>query len=141
MDKYTNEAFFSEERWLEMLRCAGFEIETTVKYSFTTNDPEHQSAETHYLLLARKAEAQPLLGPYSPLSENSTQVAVSRCNFFSSRVVSEDLIKLLNAFQKDQRVISLGCLPKGEFPSSTLWHYKIRDGSRWLSSKACISTL
>jgi hypothetical protein len=64
-----------------MLRRAGFEIETTVKYSFTPNDPDHQSAETHYLLLARKAEAQPLLGPYSPSSENSTQVAISPRNF------------------------------------------------------------
>lgn len=119
MDKYTNETFFSEDRWQEILRCAGFEIETSVIYSFTPNDPEHQSAETHYLVLARKVEAQPLLGPYSLSSyslpsENSTQVDVSPHNFFSSRLVSEDLKKLLNALRTDQRVISLGSLPQGE---------------------------
>ncbi|KAM5450035.1 hypothetical protein McanCB49686_006396 [Microsporum canis] len=65
MDSYTSEAFFSEERWKNMLQCTGFNIESEVRYYFTPNGPGHKYPEVHYLLLARKVEDQPLLGPYA----------------------------------------------------------------------------
>ncbi|KAF3483041.1 uncharacterized protein GIQ15_02365 [Arthroderma uncinatum] len=110
MDMYTNETFFSEDGWRKMLQCAGFEVESEVRYSFTPNDPDHKCPEIHYLLLAKKVESQPLLGPYPTINEGQLPAPI-RCHS-TDRLVSEDLDALLGRL-KEEEVLCLGCSNKG----------------------------
>ncbi|KAK2875010.1 hypothetical protein FQN49_001852 [Arthroderma sp. PD_2] len=112
MDKYTNETFFSEAGWRKMLQCAGFEVESEVRYSFTPNDSDHKCPEIHYLLLAKKVECQPLLGPYPLPTINEKRLPTINRSQPTDRLVSEDLDSLFGRF-KDEEVLCLECINKG----------------------------
>lgn len=115
MHKYTNETFFSEDGWQRMLQDAGFESELSSTFPFTPNDPDHQSTEIHYLVLARKKELQPLLGPYPRVSEESKEQPVIRRNFFDDRLVSDDLSALLKQLScRHEKILVLGDLPQSK---------------------------
>lgn len=114
MDKYTNETFFSEGSWRKMLRAAGFNVEDETIYTFTPNDPDHKSSEVHHLLLARKVEDQPLLGPYPSPSQSNKSIKAPFCNHLTDNVVSADLEELLESLGEEDKVLFLGSPNKCE---------------------------
>ncbi|KAF3897271.1 putative methyltransferase yqeM [Trichophyton interdigitale] len=110
MNSYTDESFFSEERWKGILRSVGFEMESDSRYSFTPKAPGFNYAEIHYLQLARKVEDQPLLGPY-PRPTKDELPSPSRACYSTESLISEQLNALLGSFTKEE-VLCLGCIKK-----------------------------
>ncbi|EFR00157.1 methyltransferase [Nannizzia gypsea CBS 118893] len=110
MNSYTDESFFSEEQWKEILHSVRFEIESESRYSFTPNDPDFNRAEVQYLQLARKVEDQHLLGPYPWPTENELPTTSSAC-YSANNLVSEQLDALLRSYTKEE-VLCFGCINK-----------------------------
>ncbi|KAF9895217.1 hypothetical protein FE257_000119 [Aspergillus nanangensis] len=109
MGNYTNESFFSEEGWCRLLRNAGFVIEAEpVNYLFSPTGYNHP--EAHYLILARKVEEQPLLGPYPLPITRRTLPQTAGGNMFTDRLESNGLERLFRATHKNGRkaVLFLG---------------------------------
>ncbi|KAM5445654.1 hypothetical protein MaudCBS49596_007300 [Microsporum audouinii] len=92
-----------------MLQCAGFNIESEVRYSFIPNGPGHKYPEVHYLLLARKVEDQPLLGPYpSPTKDELLSMHIRHHPV--DRFISFELDAFLEVATKE--ILCLGCINK-----------------------------
>ncbi|KAM5463723.1 hypothetical protein MferCBS49748_005857 [Microsporum ferrugineum] len=86
-----------------------FNIESEVRYSFIPNDPGHKYPEVHYLLLARKVEDQPLLGPYpSPTKDELLSMHIHHHPV--DRFISFDLDAFLEVVTKE--ILCLGCINK-----------------------------
>ncbi|EFE38698.1 hypothetical protein TRV_06624 [Trichophyton verrucosum HKI 0517] len=138
MNRYTDELFFSEERWKGILRSFGFEIESESRYSFTPKDVEFNHAQIHYLQLARKAENHQLLGPY-PQPTKAELHRMPRACYFAESLVSEQLNIILGSFTEEE-VLCLGCINKGRWRSTI---YLIRKHAKkqltrledWVSTK------
>ncbi|KAH2111369.1 hypothetical protein KXW75_006782 [Aspergillus fumigatus] len=64
MERPVSELYFSQTAWLNLLREAGFAVEVDNMFDYVSKDPKHTRTETHYLIVGRKLEPQPLLGPY-----------------------------------------------------------------------------
>ncbi|EAU29480.1 predicted protein [Aspergillus terreus NIH2624] len=94
MGSYVNDLFLSEQRWCQLLQESGFVLETEpVSYLFSPSGQEH-APEAHYLILARKVELEPLLGPY-PLPRRLRPLQYEQPkDLFSHRLVSNDLDEL-----------------------------------------------
>ncbi|KAJ5494363.1 S-adenosyl-L-methionine-dependent methyltransferase [Penicillium fimorum] len=109
MGTYTNELFYSENGWARLLQSAGFVIETEpINDLFCPTGPQLSAPESHYYVLARKIEAQPLLGPYPfPMALISTK-DVSDVNLFTDRLVSKDLEALFKGLADAKKVLALG---------------------------------
>lgn len=94
----------------DMLQCAGFNIESEVRYSFIPNGPGHKYPEVRYLLLARKVEDQPLLGPYpSPTKDELLSMHIRHHPV--DRFISFELDAFLEVVTKE--ILCLGCINKG----------------------------
>ncbi|KAM5483010.1 hypothetical protein MaudMau93_006522 [Microsporum audouinii] len=93
----------------DMLQCAGFNIESEVRYSFIPNGPGHKYPEVRYLLLARKVEDQPLLGPYpSPTKDELLSMHIRHHPV--DRFISFELDAFLEVVTKE--ILCLGCINK-----------------------------
>jgi hypothetical protein len=64
METPVSELYFSQTAWLNLLREAGFAIEVEKMFNYIPKDSKHTRTETHYLIVGRKSEPHPLLGPY-----------------------------------------------------------------------------
>ncbi|KAL5338934.1 S-adenosyl-L-methionine-dependent methyltransferase [Aspergillus crustosus] len=111
MGNYVNDLFLSEERWLQLLRESGFVLEMKpVSYLFSPAGDGH-SPEAHYLLMAKKVEREPLIGPY-PLSA-CLKSPHFKC---AENLVSEDLGRLLGDIDDNDKVLCVGKeLSRGPF--------------------------
>ncbi|KAB8258661.1 S-adenosyl-L-methionine-dependent methyltransferase [Aspergillus pseudonomiae] len=109
MGKYTKEIFYSEDGWLRLLRSAGFVIAAEPANDlFFPAGTQYTAPEAYYYVLARKVEAQPLLGPY-PLPTSPMPVTpVDRVDIFTDRLVSKDLEVLFEKLAEGQNVLALG---------------------------------
>lgn len=108
MGNYVDDLFLSEQRWSQLLRESGFVIEAEpVSYLFSPAGQD-QSPEAHYLLLARKVEREPLLGPY-PLPRCLKPSTLKRTdNFFAPNLVSKGLERLLEDIGDSEKVLCIG---------------------------------
>lgn len=104
MGNYVNDLFLSEERWCQLLRESGFILETEpLSYLFSPASQEH-APKAHYLILAKRVERQPLLGPYSlprclkPLEYQRAE------NLLADRLVSKDLERLFEDIDDSSEV-------------------------------------
>jgi ubiquinone/menaquinone biosynthesis C-methylase UbiE len=109
MGNYTNELFYSEDGWCRLLQSAGFVIESEpVNDLFCPAGPQYTDPEAHYYVLARRVEAEPLLGPY-PLPVVLTPTSlISNMNVFTDRLVSKDLEALFEGLIDGQKLLALG---------------------------------
>ncbi|OGM49363.1 hypothetical protein ABOM_003501 [Aspergillus bombycis] len=74
MGNYTKEIFYSEDGWLRLLRSAGFVVaDEPANDLFFPAGTQYIAPEAYYYVLARKVDAQPLLGPY-PLPTSPMRV-------------------------------------------------------------------
>ncbi|KAJ5823671.1 hypothetical protein N7447_006011 [Penicillium robsamsonii] len=128
MDKYTNETFFSEEGWRKLLQSAGLSVESEVCYTFIPNDPDHKSSEVHHLLMAKKVEEQPLLGPYPLPSISTTQAPTPARHHFKDNMVSEDLEALLRGLQ-DDKTLCLGSIGRVAAGCGKKQNFEVYDGT------------
>ncbi|KAE8374194.1 S-adenosyl-L-methionine-dependent methyltransferase [Aspergillus bertholletiae] len=108
MGNLIDDSFLSEERWSQLLRESGFAIEIQpVSYLFSPSGPDH-SPEAHYLLMAKKIEQEPLLGPY-PLPRCLKPSILSRTgDLLTHNLVSKDLERLLEAIEDSEKVLCIG---------------------------------
>ncbi|KAG2003929.1 hypothetical protein GB937_009293 [Aspergillus fischeri] len=108
MGNYVNDLFLSEERWCQLLRESGFIIETEpVSYLFSPASQEH-APEAHYIVMAKKVEREPLLGPY-PLPGRLKQLEFQeRENLFADRLESKDFEILLEDIGDSPEVLCIG---------------------------------
>ncbi|PKX94927.1 S-adenosyl-L-methionine-dependent methyltransferase [Aspergillus novofumigatus IBT 16806] len=125
MGNYTNESFFSEENWCRLLRNAGFVIEAEpVDYLFSPTGCNHP--EAHYLILARKVDEQPLLGPFPLPTTRKALPRTARGDIFIDRFESSDLEGLLRTHESSRNVLCLG--QKHENKRFTICDAKYFDG-------------
>ncbi|KAL4911136.1 hypothetical protein BDW74DRAFT_172591 [Aspergillus multicolor] len=109
MDQYTNEVFFSEEKWRAMLGDAGFKVEAETFYDFVPEDGKHKTPERHHFFFARKVEREPLLGPYPVPKSASGLSTAATAAIDMDQLVSEDLGNLLSELRTCQpEVLYLG---------------------------------
>ncbi|KAF9887236.1 hypothetical protein FE257_010364 [Aspergillus nanangensis] len=113
MGNYIDDLFLTEGRWTQLLRESGFVLESEpVSYLFTPSGQEH-APEAHYLMLARKVEPEPLLGPYPlPRCLKPCGFFQPTEDFFGDRLVSSDLERLVdNGTIHGEKVLSIGQHP------------------------------
>ncbi|PKX89279.1 uncharacterized protein P174DRAFT_470423 [Aspergillus novofumigatus IBT 16806] len=65
MERPVSELYLSQSAWLNLLREAGFAVEVEKMFNYIPKDSKHTRTETHYLIVGRKSEPHPLLGPYA----------------------------------------------------------------------------
>ncbi|KAL3493984.1 S-adenosyl-L-methionine-dependent methyltransferase [Aspergillus germanicus] len=109
MQQKTDEVFLSKDGWRALLASAGLSVQLERFFTFTPQDPEHHPLEDHWLLVARRTEEGPLLGPYPyPSLEEGTQLE-RRCldadawREFSGRVKSAELNEMAGKLMGDRR--------------------------------------
>lgn len=108
MGNHVDDLFLSEERWCQLLRESGFIVEIEpVSYLFSPASQEH-APEAHYIVLAKKVEPEPLLGPY-PLPRCLKPLEFQdREDFFADRLVSKDLEKLVEDIGDSPDILCIG---------------------------------
>ncbi|KAJ0426825.1 S-adenosyl-L-methionine-dependent methyltransferase [Aspergillus carlsbadensis] len=109
MQKTTDAVYLSKDRWMALLRSAGLSVHLERLFTFCPQDPEHNMPEDHWLLVARRTEERPLLGPYPyPEGEKWTELQL-RCldasawRELSRRVQSAELGKVVKELVGDER--------------------------------------
>ncbi|OJJ95016.1 hypothetical protein ASPACDRAFT_1860400 [Aspergillus aculeatus ATCC 16872] len=111
MGNYTDEVFHSEDGWARLLQAAGLVLDMEpVDHLFCpAGHKDYTSLEVQHFLLARKAEPQPLLGPYPvPIVETPSDY-VDHLDIFTDRFVSEDLKSLCKQVAVDgKKMVVLG---------------------------------
>ncbi|RHZ66731.1 uncharacterized protein CDV56_106315 [Aspergillus thermomutatus] len=112
MERPVYELYFSQTAWLNVLREAGFVIELERMFDYIPNDPKHTRLETHYLIVGRKWEPHPLLGPY-PLPDGRRGKSMRNESAWGQlqghlRVTNDERTKLSSVLEVHQRVLDIG---------------------------------
>jgi SAM-dependent methyltransferase len=118
MERPVYELYFSRTAWLNLLRGAGFVIELEKMFNYVPKDPKHKRSETHFLIVGRKTESRPLLGPY-PLPEGLPANSMRNDSAWRRLqghlfVANDERIKLSSMLEVHQKVLDIGGGLKGE---------------------------
>lgn len=109
MTQYTNETFFSEQAWQQMLQHAGFIIEAEKTSKYCPNDDEHKVSEVHYFITGRKTSMHPLLGPHLVPRTYSASLTRNESAWRSlqDRLIIEDQNAMHNILNENERILSV----------------------------------
>ncbi|GFF73968.1 hypothetical protein IFM61392_05277 [Aspergillus lentulus] len=112
MERPVSELYLSQTAWLNLLREAGFAIEVEKMFNYIPKDSKHTRNETHYLIVGRKLEPRPLLGPY-PLPEGlpgkSMRNEAAWRRLQGHLVLRDDeRMRLSSMLESHQRILDIG---------------------------------
>jgi hypothetical protein len=142
MQQTTDAVYMSKEGWRALLRSAGLRIESERFFTFCPEDPEHDMLENHWLLVARRTEEAPLLGPYPyPHLVEGTQperrcLDVCAWREFSGRLERDEVNGMVGKLVGDRRTLDIS---NGHHSGKSISQYNSRCPSKQLFSHVMLT--